>query len=297
MASLHKDPYGRSPYLYVAYRRGDGVRAFKSTKETDPHRASIVAHMMVRVAEEENRRDTTKTLLNGIVQDTLRRLGIESKPEPTIRGFLEQWLQNEKGSVSEISYAKYDLVIRQFLESLGGRAGTKISQVNEADIIKFRDHLQKEGKTPKTINQVVRRLLKRPFKMALAQGLISMNPVATVRALKSKAANKACFTLEQVQSLLSVAKGDWEGLILGGFYSGQRLSDLARLRWSNVDLDRGCITLTTSKTQREMEIPIHDCLKSWLQTHKVDSTWVFVLPPKKRTPNSRFLWCVIEGIG
>jgi hypothetical protein len=46
---------------------------------------------MVRVAEEEFRKDTTKSLLNGIVADTLRRLGIETKPEPKVTEFLNQW--------------------------------------------------------------------------------------------------------------------------------------------------------------------------------------------------------------
>jgi hypothetical protein len=109
MASLHKDPRGKSPYYYVAYRRGDGARTFKSTKETDLRRAQIVAQMMVRVAEEERRKDTTLDILNGIVADTARRLGIETKPEPTVRGYLEQWLTNEKGSISDVSYAKYEL--------------------------------------------------------------------------------------------------------------------------------------------------------------------------------------------
>jgi hypothetical protein len=118
MASLHRDPRGRSPYWFVAYRRGDGIRTLKSTKETNLQCARIVAQMFVRVAEEERRADTTKDLLNGIVQDTLRRLGFETKPEPTARQFLESWLANELASVSETSYEKYGLVIRQFLDSL-----------------------------------------------------------------------------------------------------------------------------------------------------------------------------------
>ena len=138
MASLHRDPRGRSPYWFVAYRRGDGIRTLKSTKETNLQRAQIVAQMMVRVSEEERRQDTTKSLLQNIVADTLRRLGIDVKPEPTVRAFLDQWLQNEKGSVSETSYEKYGLVIRQFVESLGQRSNLKISQIVEADIIKLR---------------------------------------------------------------------------------------------------------------------------------------------------------------
>jgi integrase len=231
--------------------------------------------MMVRIAEEERRKDTTKDLLNGIVQDTLRRLGFETKPEPTVRAFLDQWLQNERGSVSETSYEKYGLVIRQFLDSLGQRSKLKISQITEQDVIKFRDALLAEGRTAKTVNQTVRNLLKRPFKVATESGIIPKNPVALVRALKGKPANKAVFTLDQIQSLLSVASGDWVGLILAGFFTGGRLSDLAKLQWQTVDLERGIITFTQAKTGGMVQIPIHPDLKSWLRTHQNRSESVF----------------------
>jgi integrase len=231
--------------------------------------------MFVRVAEEERRVDTTKGLLNGIVQDTLRRLGIETKPEPTVRQFLESWLSNERGSVSETSYEKYGLVIRQFLDSLGQRSNLKISQICEADIIKFRDALLAEGRTAKTVNQTVRNLLKRPFKVATESGIIPKNPVALVRALKGKPVNKAVFTLDQIQALLSVASDDWYGLILVGFFTGGRLSDLAKLQWQSVDLERGMITFTQAKTGRMVQIPIHPNLSEWLKKHKNGSQWVF----------------------
>jgi integrase len=279
MASLHRDPRGRSPYYYVAYRRGDGTRTFKSTKETDLRRATIVAQMMVRVAEEERRKDTTLDILNGIVQDTARRLGIQTQTEPTVRGYLEQWLANERGSLSEASYAKYSVTIRQFLECLGpGRACLKLSQITEQDIVRFRDQLVSEGRTPKTVNTTVRVLLKRPFSVAHQSNIISKNPVALVRPLRGKPATKAVFTLEQIESLLSVAKGDWHGLCLAGFFTAARLSDLAKLQWKSVDFDRGehgVLTFVQSKTQRMVQIPLHPNLSTWLRTHRNDSAWVF----------------------
>jgi integrase len=252
--------------------------------------------MMVRVSEEERRQDTTKSLLQNIVADTLRRLGIDVKPEPTVRAFLDQWLQNEKGSVSETSYEKYGLVIRQFVESLGQRSNLKISQICEADIIKFRDGLLAEGRTAKTVNQTVRNLLKRPFKVATESGIISTNPVALVRAIKGKPANKEVFTLEQIQSLLSVAEGDWFGLILAGFFTGGRLSDLAKLTWQSVDLERGVIMFTQAKTGGIVQIPIHQDLKSWLRTHKNGSEWVFPSLGGKTTGGTSGLSQAFSGL-
>ncbi|MEO7168119.1 MAG: hypothetical protein ABI016_13950, partial [Chthoniobacterales bacterium] len=39
MASLHRDPLGRSPYWYTAFTLADGRRTFRSTKERDRKKA------------------------------------------------------------------------------------------------------------------------------------------------------------------------------------------------------------------------------------------------------------------
>jgi len=67
-----------------------------------------------------------------------------------------------------------------------------------------------------------------------------------------------------------------KGLILAGYYTGGRLSDLARLKWSNVDLSededgpKGKITFYQQKTEAKMgqkakvETPIHPEVQEYL---------------------------------
>jgi hypothetical protein len=43
--------------------------------------------------------------------------------------------------------------------------------------------------------------------------------------VKDKTVRKGTFTLEQVTAIGKTASGDWKGLILIGFYTGQRLGD------------------------------------------------------------------------
>ena len=62
-----------------------------------------------------------------------------------------------------------------------------------------------------------------------------------------------------------MAKGEWKGLILAGLYTGQRLGDLARLRWDAVDFERAILTLTTRKTIRRQILPIPSGLLGWLK--------------------------------
>ncbi|HEX3444784.1 MAG TPA: hypothetical protein VHS80_08695, partial [Chthoniobacterales bacterium] len=64
---------------------------------------------------------------------------------------------------------------------------------------------------------------RRPFKVALEEGIIDRNPVGAVRQLRGVTAEKGTFTPDQVQKLVAAARGDWKGLILAGFYTGARL--------------------------------------------------------------------------
>jgi integrase len=63
---------------------------------------------------------------------------------------------------------------------------------------------------------------------------------------------------------LAIADPEWQSLIRFGLYTGQRLMDLALLTWSGIDLERGEIRLTTSKTGRRMTIPMAESLREHL---------------------------------
>jgi integrase len=55
-------------------------------------------------------------------------------------------------------------------------------------------------------------------------------------------------------------------MILFGLYTGQRLSDLVRLEWNNIDLERGEVRLVTSKTSRVMTIPMAPALRLHIES-------------------------------
>lgn len=264
VASLHHDPRGKSPFWYCAYRLGDGRRTLRSTGEEDRKRARIVCDGFVRIAEEESRADTSRDLMERIVEDTMRRLG-HDRAVTTVEDWLGKWLKEGKETVSEATHEKYSQVVREFLGSLGPRKTTPIGMVSDADVIRFRDSLVSSGRSASTVNTMVRVILKRAFRVAVDSGIIPRNPVATIRPLKVSKATKGIFTPQQVRSLLEVASGDWQGLILAGWYTGARLGDLSRLRWSSVDMEERTIRFVQGKTGREVRIPIAPELGQWLQ--------------------------------
>jgi integrase len=71
---------------------------------------------------------------------------------------------------------------------------------------------------------------------------------------------KRPFRLEELRALLDVADPEWRSMILFGLYTGQRLGDIARLTWANLDLPGARIRLTTQKTGKVLIIPMAEPL-------------------------------------
>jgi len=55
-------------------------------------------------------------------------------------------------------------------------------------------------------------------------------------------------------------------MILFGLYTGQRLGDIASLRWNNLDLVRGELRLSTRKTDKTLVLPLAAPLRKHLES-------------------------------
>jgi len=115
--------------------------------------------------------------------------------------------------------------------------------VTKADIIAFRNRRLTQV-SEKTANHDLR-AVKTLFKSAREDDVIAEDPAASVKRAQSKtmSAIKRSFTLDELRAVLDVADPEWKSMILFGLYTGQRLADIATLRWSNVDLAKGEISL------------------------------------------------------
>src|SRR5690606_10732700 len=90
--------------------------------------------------------------------------------------------------------------------------------------------------------------------------------VKTLRRKEQRRNERRAFTIEELKKLLAVATDEWRGLILGGLYTGQRLGDLARLTWANVDLPQEEIAFTTVKTGRRIVLPMASPLYNYMMS-------------------------------
>ena len=138
------------------------------------------------------------------------------------------------------------------LSYLGPRADAPLTELTKADFLAYRTHLA-ANLTTQTVNNHIA-LLKMLFKSARRDGVLMDNPAEFISTIRERGTtnNKRPFSLAELQAILSVADDEWRSLILFGLYTGQRLSDLARLSWNNLDLDRNEVRLVTGKTGRSI---------------------------------------------
>jgi integrase len=262
MASLHKDYRGKTPYYIAAYTDENGRRRKRSTKKTSEKEARKVLNGWLKAVDLKKDNRLTEARAREIIGEILgKRIYM-----PTVAEYLADWLKAERPAISDASYLKKDQVVRLFVKSLGDRTLEPLEAITEADIVKLRDALLAEGRRASTVNGLVRKILAQPFRAARNKGLIQIDPVAGLKAVRGDSVEKHIFTAEQVQRLINAAKDDWKGMVIAGFYTGARLGDLANLAWGNVDLFERTITFTQKKTGAKIKIPIAEDLHSYLMT-------------------------------
>jgi integrase len=297
-ATLVEDSRGRSPYWICCYTASDGRRLKRSTKiRIRPHRGEITRNgrqltasdarqsatefcLAVQRAEDMARGGSaTEGQIRKLLSETLVRVGQLSINSPTIRVYLAQWLDECKGTISARTVPKYARAVTGFLESLGPRADSKLEVISTADFNRFRQSLLDEGRTPQTADGLVRKVLGVPFLRAFKLGLVPHNPLAALKGLKTKVASKSVFSADDVTRLLRVASMQWRGVILFGFYTGARLSDIVSLRWENANLARKTVSFVQGKTGQGIILPLHPELEDYLlQLPSSDSSDARIFP-------------------
>jgi integrase len=270
MASVHRDPRSKKGVWYAAFYQADGTRVFRSTKEKDKQRALAIAHGWAAAEREAARGDLTKDRVTEILNETLNRCGIAPVERISVRAWLQGWLESSERTVKPSSLVAYSQAVALFLEFLGENgARRRLESITERDIEAFTRELIESGRQPSTINNLVRKFLSVPFEKARKTGKIRYNPIQATSPLKTQAAPRDTFTPEQVRALLKVADNDWQGAILFAYGTGTRLGDVANLKWSALDPERGIVDFKEGKTGSRAIKGLHPDFLEWVKSQPV----------------------------
>ena len=202
----------------------------------------------------------TEQTARKLLGEILERVTGEPLQNYIIRQWFEHWLQLKEKVRSEKTMSRYRQVVRDFLNSIGPRADFGLTHLSSKDVLTYRDSLRAKKRTERTANLSVK-VISAALNTACRQQHIASNPALAVEHLKVREAEKGVFAHEQVGKLLANAQGDWRRAILFAYYTGARLSDIAKMQWESIDLEEKLITFTPTKTGKPLRLPLHSDLQ------------------------------------
>jgi integrase len=279
MSSIWKDP--RSPNWVACFTAivGASVKQLKRTTATaDRKLARRISDELDEAGRGARSPDQIKSFLDGL-QDlkakraarhafdfTLRETTGRSLESKTTRGFIESWLERTKSEVSHGTWVKYDQTGKMLLASLGGKAEQDIAEVRRDDIARFRDEQGK--RVARSTANVYLKIARIMFAAAEADGLLVRNEAKHVKKLKvaNEGSARRSFTLLELKKIFTQCDDEWRSMVLFGFYTGARLSDVAKLTWQSIDLVTEEVSYVSRKKGRQVLVPMAGALLRHVQT-------------------------------
>ena len=256
MASVFRRP--RSRFWHGYWRDLNGRPHSCSTKQTNRKEAQRVVDLWETTAQKKKSAQHIRSVFADIFRDVYG----QAIPIATIRGFCTTWLEEKTPESSKATLLAYQTTIKDFLAFLAQRADMDIAAITRTEVIAWRGSLAARLHST-TVNRHIK-ILRMMFKAAYRDGFIMENPVQHVEATKARIEEigRRPFSITEIQAILAIADPEWRSLIKFGFYSGQRLTDLALLTWANIDLERDEIRFVACKTGKRTTVPICEPLKN-----------------------------------
>ena len=263
MASIHKDPRGKSPFWYCAYTLPNGKRVFRSTKCTDKKEARAFCDKLAQASRIAKNGRLTEDRARELISEISEVATGKPLASYTAKAWFEHWLKLKKAR-SPKTVARYEQVVRDFLSSLGVRAELWLHQITSDDVLAYRDSITAAGKSARTANLSVT-VISAAFNAALRVHKTDINPCVVLDKLPEEdSIQRDTFTPEQVAKLVDAAEGGWKAAILLAYFTGARLSDVANMQWSALDWKNKTLSFTQHKTKKPLVVPLHSQLEKEL---------------------------------
>ena len=213
-------------------------------------------------------------------------------PGPLFKDFASQW-------VDERSIEWRRSHIRSLLSTLNGRliphfGGRAVGSITKSDILVFRATLakvkgrgQKEGLSPKRINEIIG--LLRQILNEAADRFEFTSPAQNIKTLRLRKTDVAPFSLVDVQRILATVRADYKDYFTVRFFTGMRTGEVHGLKWKYVDFDLRILRVRetfvlgedeytkTDGSQRDIQMsqPVYDALQRQLAATQKLSEYVF----------------------
>lgn len=232
-----KDPKGRRLKPHERYIKDKKLYSYRWT-DSDGKRREVYAKTLNDLRAKENKIERDK--LDGIVPD-----------DPTMNMVFDKWYKKAEDSISDNTLGNYtDMYDRHVRPSLGKK---RIKSVTKNHVTTFYKNLHIEHGLAFSTLETINNVLSQIFKTALDDDIIRKNPASGALAELKKMNHyvrekRHAMTIPQQRAFIDTIRDHpwaehWLPLFVFFLGIGCRVEEVIGLRWADVDMEEGLITL------------------------------------------------------
>jgi integrase len=157
--------------------------------------------------------------------------------------YLAEWLRRKSNEVAPRTLHDYRWCVEKMIvPALGDKA---LADLSPADVQRWQDALAPTRDAPgATIAAKAFRVLRSALSDAERLGLIPRNPCKAARPAQRSRNRREGFTVQEARAILAAAEGErLASLFAFILHSGLRVAEALGLRWSDVDMDAGTVSV------------------------------------------------------
>lgn len=260
MANILQRP--DSKYWIATFTDSLGRQLKRSTKLLAKKETKKEAMALADRFESAAKNQMTVKQAQVVIGDLMAAQG-KALPGMSVRAWVKRWTARQEMQVKLATHRFYEATGRKWVEWLGARADDPIAGQTVQSIMEYRDAMAATLSVYSTNHRMV--CVGMILRAARLERLIDENPCDFIKPLKEDREDevkvaKEPFTVEQIKAILAVADPEWQSMVMWAAYTGQRLADVAMLRWDKLDMPGRKVSLKTRKTGRYQNLPLADPL-------------------------------------
>lgn len=169
----------------------------------------------------------------------------------TVGEFLKRWLSYERNLVRASTLHSYRSAIGHVTSELGE---IPVARLTAADVSRFETDLvngdeDRDALSRRTVANI-HAVFHQAMNIAVRDGLCSSNPVARVRPPRPERRDSRVWTMDEIRQFLAITRTHrFHVAFLMLATTGMRRGEVLGLRWTDVDLDQGWVSITHTVTE------------------------------------------------
>lgn len=259
--------------------KGEVINGLKESPSQARGRAQSIADGYEAANKEGSHAVRVKAAIATLAKDEVAEI-------PSVKDFLNGYVMSREGQLSKSTIINTKTAIKLFLKHLKQRASLPLTTVRRSDVKDF-VNAQLKSVRQGTVKKYMT-ALSPAFMSALDSEIIDKNPffrISVPATSNFESVNKEAFSKKEVADMLRLLSSEWRSMVIFClFLGGQRLGDIALLKWEQIDMQTG-VRMKTGKTGRDMRIPIISILASHIESLNKRGEYVHPVAAEKYLRN------------